>query len=123
MRTMTILATAALLVPSALAAQGQGSGAETRVQAVMDAAPLRASLNSSLHAALSASLRTLLAASLRYPLSASYAHPLFPIPFVRVFFAARLRAHSSAVEHYLDMVGVRGSIPRAPTTIPAPGSS
>ncbi len=35
-----------------------------------------------------------------------------PLP---VFSPARLRAHSSAVEHYLDMVGVRGSIPRAPT--------
>src|SRR5690348_10050507 len=27
-------------------------------------------------------------------------------------------AHSSAVEHYLDMVGVTGSIPVAPTTSP-----
>ena len=55
--------------------------------------------------------------------SDSYAGRLV-IPYVDpVSFTARLRAHSSAVEHYLDMVGVRGSIPRAPTTIPAPGSS
>ena len=30
------------------------------------------------------------------------------------------RARSSAVEHYLDMVGVTGSIPVAPTTLPGP---
>ena len=32
------------------------------------------------------------------------------------YHSASFRARSSAVEHYLDMVGVTGSIPVAPTT-------
>ncbi len=42
---------------------------------------------------------------------------LLPVPGRAVILAGLFRAVSSAVEHYLDMVGVTGSIPVPPTIL------